>query len=43
MKDFNFSYKFDYIASGKASLVLMEVSIIIYNIHHSQLCEKVKH
>ena len=35
MKIFNFSYTFDYIYSCEASLVLMVMSVIIYNIHHS--------
>ena len=42
-KYFSLSYKFNYIAPCEASLVLMVMSMFIYNIHHSQLCEKVKH
>ena len=32
---FSFSYNFDYIAQHEASLVLMVMSMFIYNIHNS--------
>ena len=35
MKNFNFSYKFDYIVPCETSLILMEASVTTYNIHHS--------
>ena len=34
-KNFSLSYKFNYIAPCEASLVLMVMSIFIYNIHCS--------
>ena len=37
MKNVVFSYNFDYIVQCEASLVLMVMSIFIYNIYHSQL------
>ena len=35
LKNFSLNYKFDYIAQCEASLVLMVMSVFIYNIHHS--------
>ena len=43
IKKIKFSYNFSYSHSCDASLVLMVMSMFIYNIHHSQLCETVKH
>ena len=43
MKNVKFSYNFGYFHSHEASLALMLMSVIIYNINHSQLCETVKH
>ena len=35
MKNLVLSYNFDYMAQREASLVLMVMSVFIYNIHHS--------
>ena len=39
IETFSFSYNFDYIYPHEASLVLMVMSMFIYNSHCSQLCE----